>query len=895
MDRLSKRTARERVFVWNRFLTDSAVLRSLTVLEKPNPDLFSQIVEKHGDEWTDTTRAHVHAVRTTMENNAWSHRVCPMQKKLDDFPPEYQGARYVGRAYGLSFQQMHHKIVNTLYFDTHRYLDAVCCFPTILMNAASHLEIPALNGYVTNREEIFQLFYSEHRLRKATVKAAVNSMIGSCPRLPNDFGLGAGMDEAVRVLSEHPFIVQLQGDLITIASDLEAHYPHFCTGIANYARRTGKTDHIKGLILSFFCQDVEHSMMRVVIETLQDGWTDELAYEFVWKYDGVMVPKSMMTDPEEAVQRVQSQVLQQLGLHVRFSVKDISSDTEAYQDCSVVEVVDQYQRWKKGFDRRFVKFLCPDRYGMLRDDGTYQLLSYGAGLMGGSFGFVNGEENQEFLKRWTTDPEKIIYQGMDFAPPPLETKYGFLNTFRGLRASNLVMDIDEAKIPDQIKPWMDHISIMCNHKPESVSYLHRHIAHILQRPGIKTGIIVFVRSIQGTGKDQMFRFLEKMVGSSLCHRAANVTEIKGNMSASLENKILVCLSECNYKDFKEHGEYLKDLATRTTFNVKQKYIPEYQARCNVNLFMFTNQFGGMNMDLGNRREFCIEADGKYANSKEYHEPFDAFLNDDANVLAVYRHYMAMDLGEFHPMTDRPVTDVMRTMASQTTNHAAWFLKKHFENWLSYATSHGKDFKKVSENFLRVNSTVFHDEFRAYCEEFKIPNMDTRRKIEQFATQIFAEFGSKLTKYTPDGITPFEISRSHGIRFRVFYIPAVQEWLNEVIPEYEADLDAADDAFVPPAPAVQPPSPMKAFYNKPGEYPKYVIKQHAAVVFSSNDLEEINKALGEAYITQKEDGSWALVHQYRNNREYPLTEDEVQNKVKVEMKYPWYVRNRCHTV
>lgn len=900
----SQRPRRDAVFEWKRFTTDGNNLQSFVIRETPHPDIFKNIMNRHGDDFADPDKMdQIRAFQSVMENCAWSRLARPMQKEIDCFPKDYQGARLIGRSYGISCQFLPSKITNTLYFDTHRYLDCSNCFPTILLNAGRHLDIDALKGYVTNREAVFQGFYNDHGIKKADVKTAIVSMIGACPRLPPMFGLGAGKEHEARVFAEHPFILQFQSDLVKIAVDIEERYPLFAEGIAEHSRRTGSSDKTRGVLLHYFCADIENSIMRTTIEVIQDGWDQDLARNIVWKFDGVMFPKIMVSEEDATIQKIQHAIQDKLGLSIQFSFKDIGTPSAAYQDCAAQHIEDAYQRWKKGFDRRFVKFLCPDKYGMLRDDGSYQLLSYGQNYIGGSFGFINSDENQEFIKTWSVDPEKRVYQGMDFAPPPRVVREGYLNTYRGLRAETLSVELDASRMDQYVQPWKDHISIMCGHVPANIEYFHKYMAHIIQFPGIKTEVIIFLRSIQGTGKDQMFKFLEKIVGPGMCHRARNIPEVCGSMSACLENKLLVCLSECNYKDFKDHGETLKDMTTRPTFTVKQKYIPEYTARCNVNLFMFTNQFGGMNMDVNDRRPFCIEADGKYAQDSAYHTPFAAYIEDDANVVAVYRYYKNMDLTGFDVRNGRPITDVQRTMASQTSNYGAWFLKANLDDWISFASPTGQDFKKVSDDYLRVRSSVFFDAFRGFCQEHKIQNMDTNRKQEQFVTQLLAEIGAKLTKYCPEGVIGIENQKSNGIRFKKFYIPGLQEYLAEAIPE--CDNGMGNEEEEPPIPFV--PSirgggggpvnvrNLKAYRNKPGHAPSYVVKENAEIVFGSEDLEEINKFLGEAYLTQKADGRWVLVHQHRNNTEFPVGEDieEPIGKTRLEAKYPWYKHNRLH--
>lgn len=805
MLRPTSRQHRERLFEWKRVIGPSSENDAIFALERPNPEIFKNVMDKHKDELYAETVTAMNAIKIKMENNAWNKRILIRQVGIPDFPEDYEGCRNVGRSYGATFTNIYHKIVNTLYMDTHRYIDAINCFPTILFHAGSHLDVEALEAYVADRSKIFDLFYEAHGISKGHVKTAINAMIGSSPRLPADFGLGGGMEDVIRTLSEHPYILKLQSELVSIANDIALHYPKFNAGMEAYARRTGKGHHIKGVVLSYFCQDVEDSIMRVVLGAVQQGKEDECGdwiHQFVWKYDGILFPKTTVVHADETIQMVEASVFEKYGIRMRFAFKDITNEAVAYQDCAAPPVVDQYLNWKKGIDLRFVKFLDPPRYGMLKEDGTYKLLSYGQSGIGGDFGFILKEEPREWLERWGNDKDKVIYKGMDFAPPPLECRHGYLNTFRGFKVNSLVdetcMTTEDVEIKSQL--MRTHMKNLCNGDDQSFTYLLKHMAWIVQKPGIKTQKVVFIRSVQGTGKDQFFNGFAHILGFNLVHKVTNMSMIKGTQSSNLENKIMLCLSECAYKDF-ENGEDLKDMATRPNFTVQQKYVPEYQARCMINIFMFSNKFGSMNLDMDDRRMLVLEANPRMKDDREYHEAFAAYILDQTNQIAVYRYFSEMDISDFNPMNSDTKTRIHRIMATQTSNYAAWFLNENFHNWVLYSTPDGNDYRRVSDVVLKVSNTVFNDALKGFCQKMKIADKESTQKLTSWALTIFTEASNKMARFAPEGITPIsqgtssDSMRIYGKKGRVktFYIPAVQQWLQEVcVIEDMNDEEGGDD-------------------------------------------------------------------------------------------------------
>lgn len=310
---------------------------------------------------------------------------------------------------------------------------------------------------------------------------------------------------------------------------------------------------------------------------------------------------------------------------------------------------------------------------------------------------------------------------------------------------------------------------------------------MIQKPGEKTGVIIFIRSVQGVGKDQFAKFLRSILGDSLCHFETNLVSLKASKSARLLNKTCVCLSETNYKDFRDYGEYLKNITDRTIFDVEDKYVKAFSSRCTINLFMFTNQFDGMGLTMDDRRLMCVEADGRYgAHNREmneaYHGPFAAYIKDDANVVSVYNYYKQMDITGFVPSMHHPRTKVMEKMSQQTSNHAAWFLNRNFPMWMEYATPQDQRYRRESDHILRVSNDVFYDNLALYFQETNIPNMETKHKVVQFATTLFAEANAKMLRYCPQGIEPIQDCKcriqNKLTKGKRFYIPAVQQWLSE---------------------------------------------------------------------------------------------------------------------
>lgn len=786
MLRPTSRQCRE-VFMWQRFMVNQPRRPHLIALEEPPQETFSAILERHGDSpEVRNDRQALDVYKQNMEDKAW-HRHTIYKQKEFDFPDGYTGCKEIGRCYANSHLPCFpSKILNTLYKDTHRYLDAINCFPTIIKNAFSHLDLPAITEYVTNRDEVFQGMYREMRLRPDEVKMAFVKAMGASPKKHHDYGLD-GADDKIRYISEHPWMLDCEKEFIMIAMDIKMRYPHFYAGIMETSRMEGRMEHSYGRLLHYFLADIEAEIMRTVIEAVFADDQDPM--NFIWKFDGVLLPKVLTHDQDDIIQKCQLAVFEKIGMHMRFAFKDI--DQESFSDCSSSYIVDPYKKWKRKFEMTYCKFRVPDQFGMRTPTGQIVFLSASA------FMHNTAEESKEFMSRWREDPEKRLYHGVDFAPSPLVVKDGYMNTYRGMKAEKNEMDMSHDEMESRIDPYKKHVYYLMGENEQYEDYMHKLMAFKIQFPGLRWNVVPWIRSLQGTGKDQWMKFIASIVGEEYCLTVTSLKEIVGNKTGIMENKFFICVSESSYKDFKDYGEEIKHLVTKDDFVVQRKYVPEYQQRFLANIIMFSNQFNGLDINTSDRRFFPVTASGLYANDPVYHEPFNRYIQDPKNQVAVYRWLKSMDIEGFNPMGERPITTTHQELASRNCNVLALFLNKHLDDWIEWGqgTPSNVDFR-TRDICLRVSTKCFWDAFEIYCQESKFNGCDTRKKTEAFGSTLLAAAVTAMRKFSTENTPSISSVKSHGKLFKLFHLPAVRSWIDYEIGEIEDDNEKDVGATVP---------------------------------------------------------------------------------------------------
>ena len=144
------------------------------------------------------------------------------------------------------------------------------------------------------------------------------------------------------------------------------------------------------------------------------------------------------------------------------------------------------------------------------------------------------------------NPNTHVYQAVAFSP--LSTPPSTLNYW-----------IDPPIKPKQgdwsvIQEFLH--SVISDNNVLLYDYIIRYLAHMLQRPGQKPGVMVVFLSGQGTGKGTFFKMLE-CIWSRTTLQVSDVGEVIGQFNAALERNYVVCMDEALFHGDKKSLEKLK--------------------------------------------------------------------------------------------------------------------------------------------------------------------------------------------------------------------------------------------------------------------------------------------------------------------------------------------------
>jgi hypothetical protein len=159
----------------------------------------------------------------------------------------------------------------------------------------------------------------------------------------------------------------------------------------------------------------------------------------------------------------------------------------------------------------------------------------------------------------------------------------------------------------EAQPILDHIlNLWCRGNEEHYNYILNLFAHYIQKPHIKTGILLALKGKQGCGKGIILAKLQEIIGNDHYVQNSNANNLFGDFNGQLEAKIVVNLDEAYWGGDKKMEGVIKNKITEKNQTINKKNKEAYSIDCYANYIITTNNdwFAGTTED--DRRHYCLE-------------------------------------------------------------------------------------------------------------------------------------------------------------------------------------------------------------------------------------------------------------------------------------------------
>jgi len=279
---------------------------------------------------------------------------------------------------------------------------------------------------------------------------------------------------------------------------------------------------------------------------------------------------------------------------------------------------------KSRFEQRIFRLDSPFYYVKINDNNFLEFLELEK-LIKWSLGeykkitYIIGEDETgkpktkeyEFVNIWKDDPNKIKKNKIIFDPSTTINTIDF-NCWTGFDY------IECEPVKEEDSKFLKLLKRITNDEI-NYEYFKQWIAHIIQKPYMKTGVaIVLYSECKGIGKNCIVDGINKLLGSYTA-KVSCIDDIVKNFNAHLCNKLFISGDEICARA-KAVSNRLKETITRVKQNLEKKGKDVIEVDDYTNWLFTTNNYDAFTIETGDRRMnmiHCIEEPFKF--SEEYYK------------------------------------------------------------------------------------------------------------------------------------------------------------------------------------------------------------------------------------------------------------------------------------
>ena len=215
-------------------------------------------------------------------------------------------------------------------------------------------------------------------------------------------------------------------------------------------------------------------------------------------------------------------------------------------------------------------------------------------------------------------------------------------------------------------------SVICDYDVALHDYLIRYLAHMLQHPEEKPGIIIVLLSGEGTGKGRFYQLL-KRIWPRITLQVSDIDQVIGRFNAALERNFVIWMDEALFAGDKKSLDKLKSLITEPTCHIEQKYQPSRTIDSFHRFFATSNHYHFANVAKDDRRFLFIRVSSVHKQDDIYFDSVSDALDKDDVIAAMIYDLMELDLTGFN-VRKRPITHEHTNQRLQSLNgfERFWF-------------------------------------------------------------------------------------------------------------------------------------------------------------------------------------------------------------------------------
>ena len=182
----------------------------------------------------------------------------------------------------------------------------------------------------------------------------------------------------------------------------------------------------------------------------------------------------------------------------------------------------------------------------------------------------------------------------------------------------------------------------------------------IQYPGTKLLTAIILTGVQGSGKSFMGQLIGRVYGSNYAQLSSS--ELRGSFNSWLKGRQFCCVNEFLWTNKRADADFLKDVITRETVSINEKFQPAYIISDRANYFFTSNHEDAISIEDSDRRYFVHHVQKRL--DLNLARSLNRAQDDPAFISALYYRWLNLDLTGFNPRAPAPETMPSSVCASR---------------------------------------------------------------------------------------------------------------------------------------------------------------------------------------------------------------------------------------
>jgi hypothetical protein len=347
------------------------------------------------------------------------------------------------------------------------------------------------------------------------------------------------------------------------------------------------------------------------------------------------------------------------------------------------------------------------------------------------------KEKKAFIEKWMSDhrmdpkylpPEdkhkRYYWDRFDMFPDKTKCPADVYNLWAGFAAEEMTTDLRDEAVRGGLVRILKHFEMLCNGNVEHYNFLLDLLAHAVQYPDKKVGIVVCLVGAQGCGKGTVWEIIERLVGGRGCfHTTKPERDVYGHFNGRMKDAFFVRMAECTKK--KLEAEDLKEIITGDKVPVHEKYCSVVEVRSYARFFIDTNRVDAIPDEHGERRYFIVKCnEAMIGHDPDYFAPLrEEVLADDRVIRALYEFLCMRTIKSSYHGKDIPVGEYARALKNSKRSEAEEFLE-----WLV-------EKEDMAVQTLHLTAEAFATRYKAFKPDRCTDSIGEERSTDSIMKQL----------------------------------------------------------------------------------------------------------------------------------------------------------------